>query len=290
MPAPSKPVITTTNRALGHFMPPSNPSSPHHPHLVVSGNNKTNSEQLIESLEMMKNLAADLPTNNSPLRRSYTVHARKLTRQAPVSASSPSGKILLCYISQSSTALSFPFSARASNKPPLPKNNGSSPTEERPPHPFESAPVSTPVDRSPYSDTQVSASFGGRSGSSGSSSACSSNNGSLTQHHYRPPPPIPTNFVRINSVPALPTSAASAAGTPPPLPFRAEVGLADTDQDTPPPIPVRRYRRIYVNNVPGGQLAPISVGGGGDCYSSGVIANVFSVLNRPPNKVVVLKR
>ena len=99
MPAPSKPVITTTNRALGHFMPPSNPSSPHHPHLVVSGNNKTNSEQLIESLEMMKNLAADLPTNNSPLRRSYTVHARKLTRQAPVSASSPSGKIFLCYLS-----------------------------------------------------------------------------------------------------------------------------------------------------------------------------------------------
>ena len=224
---------------------------------------------------MMKNLAADLPTNNSPLRRSYTVHARKLTRQAPVSASSPSGKILLCYLSQSSAALAFPFSARASNKPPLPKNNGSSPTEERPPHPFESAPVSTPVDRSPYSDTQVSASFGGRSGSSGSSSACSSNNGSLTQHHYRPPPPIPTNFVRINSVPALPTSAASAAGTPPPLPFRAEVGLADTDQDTPPPIPVRRYRRIYVNNVPGGQLAPISVGGGGDCYSSGVIADGF---------------
>ena len=78
-------------------MPPSN--SPHHPHLVVSGNNKTNSEQLIESLEMMKNLAADLPTNNSPLRRSYTVHARKLTRQAPVSASSPSGKTLLCYLS-----------------------------------------------------------------------------------------------------------------------------------------------------------------------------------------------
>ena len=44
MPAPSKPVITTP-RALGQ------------------AKMQSNSEQLIESLEMMKNLAADLPTS-----------------------------------------------------------------------------------------------------------------------------------------------------------------------------------------------------------------------------------
>ena len=69
-------------------------------------------------------------------------------------------------------------------------------------------------------------------------------------------------------MPALPTSA-GAASTPPSLPQhslfqRAHIGEDDDGKDTPPPIPVRRYRRIYVNNLPG-SVNPVN---SAECYSS----------------------
>jgi len=218
--------------------------SPNKPVIIRAA--KSNNQQLIESLEMMKNLAADLPTN-SPLKRSYTVHARKLTRQAPVQSS-------------------------PSRKPPLPKASPTTPDAPTPPL-FQppADPLPTPPPPPPYS--------------SNSSSACSSNSGSISQSRHRPPPPIPTHFLRNNSVPVLPTTTSTTDGaamtamtsSPPSRPTELfkppspKEGVGDEeDKDTPPPIPVRRYRRIYVNPPNGGpptlQLAPAHHAA--ECYSS----------------------
>ena len=186
--------ITPAKQIIQSVLP--TPSKP-----VISRPGKTNNEQLIESLEMMKNLAADLPSN-SPLKRSHTIHVRKLSRQTPVSS---------------------PL-----KKPPLPKAS---------PEPPASFPDPLPPPPPAYS--------------SNSSSACSSNNGSISQHHHRPPPPIPSNFLRQNSVPALPTS--DSASTPSPTRPKE---LPNDGKDTPPPIPVRRYRRIYVNPATNLQIPP----------------------------------
>lgn len=209
------------------------------PAKLLSKSTNTANEDLMASLEMMNSLVAELqPTGNSSLKRSYTVQARRITRQNGVDQEV------------------------GTRKPPLPKLSLVCP-------PTLSFSPSSPVTPSHLHSSDTSSS---------TSSCSSVHNGSTstsrsTSHMQHPPQP----YSRMNSAPTVYTSSPNINAYPlSPRPnrptelFVRQINLTSDHQhhssprseepprspsssQVPPPIPTRRFRRIC---LPSGIIQP----------------------------------